>query len=201
MKSLALISTASGVSWYGFGLMTVVLSLFLTAAISTAQAQNTNSKKPTIVLVHGAYADGSSWSKVIPLLQAEGYKVVAVQNPLTSLADDVAATNRAINQQTEPVLLVGHSWAGVVITQAGNNQKVKGLVYVSAFAPDSGQSVIDAAAGTPASPAAGSEIKDEGGFLTLPAATISKYFAQDLSPVEQNLIAATQVPWFNGSPA
>jgi pimeloyl-ACP methyl ester carboxylesterase len=173
-------------------------ALFLAAAISSAQAQNTNPKKPIIVLVHGAYADGSSWSKVIPMLQSRGYTVISVQNPLSSLADDVAATNRVINQQTEPVLLVGHSWAGVVITQAGNNPKVKALVYVSALAPESGQSLVDAAAGFPPSPAAGSEIKDEAGFLTLPASSISKYFAPDLTPAEQGVVAATQGPWYIG---
>src|ERR1700760_3131286 len=106
---------------------------------------NNEAAKPAIVLVHGAYADGSSWSKVIPLLQSRGYHVVSVQNPTTSLADDVAATERVLNQQTGPVVLVGHSWAGVVITQAGNNPRVKALVYVDASAPDSGQSISDAA--------------------------------------------------------
>jgi pimeloyl-ACP methyl ester carboxylesterase len=158
-----------------------------------------NTLAPTIVLVHGAWADGSSWSKVIPLLQAKGYQVVAVQNPLSSLADDVAATERVIHQQTGPVILVGHSWAGVVITQAGNDPKVKGLVYVDAFAPDSGQSVADVTSGLPPAPWNSALIKDEAGFLTLPAATIAHDFAQDLSPAEQGVIAATQGPWFSGS--
>lgn len=148
------------------------------------------------MLVHGAYADGSSWSKVIPMLQAKGYTVVSVQNPLTSLADDVAATNRVINQQTEPVLLVGHSWAGVVITEAGNNPKVKGLVYVSGIAPDSGQSLVDVTAGFP--PSAAPVVKDEGGFLFLPEASYMKYFAPDLPVVEQRILAATQVTWASG---
>ena len=179
------------------GLIFTVLALFLTVTIlATAQAQNVDSKKPAIVLVHGAYADGSSWSKVIQMLQAKGYTVVSVQNPLTSLADDVAATNRVINQQTEPVLLVGHSWAGVVITEAGNNPKVKGLVYVSGIAPDSGQSVVDVTAGFP--PSAAPVIKDEGGFLSLSEAAYMKYFAPDLPIAEQKLLAATQVTWFNG---
>ena len=91
-----------------------------------------------IVLVHGAWADGSSWSKIIPLLEAKGFHVVCVQNPLTSLADDVAATNRMIDAQDGPVLLGGHSYGGTVITEAGNNPKVVGLVYVAAFAPDAG---------------------------------------------------------------
>ena len=196
MKNLVLISTASGVSWYGFGLLTAVILLFLAAAVPVATAQNSVVKKPTVVLVHGAYADGSSWSKVIPMLQAKGYTVVSVQNPLTSLADDVAATNRVINQQTEPVLLVGHSWAGVVITEAGNNPKVKGLVYVSGIAPDSGQSLVDVTAGFP--PSAAPVIKDEGGFLSLSEAAYMKYFAPDLPVTEQKWLAATQVTWFNG---
>jgi pimeloyl-ACP methyl ester carboxylesterase len=99
-----------------------------------------------IVLVHGAFADGTSWSKVIPVLEARGYHVVAVQNPLTSLTDDVAATTRLIALQDGPVLLVGHSWGGAVITQAGDDPKVAGLVYVTAYAPDAGQSANDASA-------------------------------------------------------
>src|SRR5215471_19369408 len=94
-----------------------------------------------IVMVHGAWADGSSWSRVIPLLQAKGLHVVAVQNPLTSLADDVAATKRAIASQDGPVLLVGHSYGGAVITEAGNDPEVERLVYIAAFAPDQGESV------------------------------------------------------------
>lgn len=99
-----------------------------------------------IVLVHGAFADGTSWSKVIPVLEARGYHVVAIQNPLTSLTDDVAATTRLIALQDGPVLLVGHSWGGAVITQAGDDPKVAGLVYVTAYAPDAGQSANDASA-------------------------------------------------------
>jgi pimeloyl-ACP methyl ester carboxylesterase len=196
MKNLVLISTASGAYWYGFGLFAAVISLFLAAVVPVATAQNAGVKKPTIVLVHGAYADGSSWSKVIPMLQAKGYTVVSVQNPLTSLADDVAATNRVINQQTEPVLLVGHSYAGVVITEAGNNPKVRGLVYVSGIAPDSGQSLVDVAVGFP--PSAAPVVKDEGGFLSLSEAAYMKYFAPDLPIPEQRVLAATQVTWFNG---
>jgi pimeloyl-ACP methyl ester carboxylesterase len=97
-----------------------------------------------VVLVHGAFADGTSWSKVIPLLQAEGYHVVAVQNPLTSLGDDVAATRRLIALQDGPVILVGHSWGGAVITEAGDDPRVAGLVYVTAYAPEAGQSANDA---------------------------------------------------------
>ena len=94
-----------------------------------------------IVLVHGAWADGSSWSKLIPFLQAKGLHVAAVQNPLSSIADDVASTNRLINAQDGPVLLVGHSYGGAVISEAGINPKVAGLVYVAAFAPDKGETL------------------------------------------------------------
>lgn len=97
----------------------------------------------SVVLVHGAWADASSWNDVVPLLQKKGLTVVAVQNPLSSLADDVAATRRAIDRQPGKVLLVGHSWGGVVITEAGRHDKVAGLVYVAAFAPGEGESVND----------------------------------------------------------
>src|SRR5450432_1289284 len=171
-------------------------------SVGVTQAQTTvptgPAAKPAIVLVHGAFADGTSWSKVIALLQAKGYHVVSVQNPTTSLADDVLATERAINQQTGPVVLVGHSWAGVVITQAGNNLKVKALVYVDASAPDSGQSITDAAAGVSPEPGASSAVKDENDFLLLPDAAVRQYFAQDLSPAEQGIIVATQTPWAIG---
>ncbi|AOB32834.1 hypothetical protein AKI39_21955 [Bordetella sp. H567] len=152
-------------------------------------------KGKNIVLVHGAFADGSSWNKVIPLLQARGANVVAVQNPLTSLRDDVAATRRAIDAQPGPVILVGHSWGGPVITEAGNDDKVKALVYVAAFAPDNGQSIADLTQGAPA-PAWAAELrKDAGGFLTLSTDGILHQFAQDLPPASARLVAATQGAW------
>src|SRR5664279_4470392 len=116
-----------------------ITGLALAGALVTGAAAQTVVKN--IVLVHGAWADGSNWSKVVPLLEAKGFHVVAVQNPLTSLADDVAATKRAIALQDGPVILVGHSYGGVVITEAGNDPKVVGLVYIAAFAPDKGESV------------------------------------------------------------
>src|ERR1700742_93488 len=147
-----------------------------------------------IVIVHGAWADGSSWSKVIPLLQAKGLHVVAVQNPLTSLADDVAATKRAIALQDGPVLLVGHSYGGVVITEAGNDPKVVGLVYVAALAPAEGESVASATKPFPPAPL-GSEVQaDAQGFLTVTPKGIAEDFAQDLSDNDKQLLTATQGP-------
>lgn len=145
-----------------------------------------------IVLVHGAWADGSSWSKVIPLLRAKGLHAVAVQNPLSWLADDVASTNRLINVQDGPVLLVGHSYGGAVITEAGNNAKVTGLVYVAAFAPDVGETCGGLAQRFPKMPAF-SEIQSiEDGFLLLTAKGVMENFVQDLPREEQSLVYATQ---------
>ncbi len=147
-----------------------------------------------IILVHGAWADGSSWSKVIPLLEAKGLHVVAVQNPLTSLADDVADTKRAIDQLEGPVLLVGHSYGGAVITEAGNDPKVVGLVYVAAFAPAAGESVGSISKLYPPSPL-GAELRpDRQGFLTVTPKGIAEDFAQDLPVGERELLLATQGP-------
>lgn len=146
-----------------------------------------------IVLVHGAFADGSSWSRVISILQAKGYNVIAVQNPLTSLADDVAATKRAIAVMDGPVLLIGHSYGGMVVTQAGNDPKVAGLVYVCALVPTEGQSAADLAAAWP-SPGP-TEFQENGGFLTLSNKGIHADFAQDLPFETRDLIYSTQVPW------
>src|ERR1700733_11845207 len=145
-----------------------------------------------IVLVHGAWADGSSWSKIIPLLQAKGFNVSAVQNPLTSIADDVAATHRIINAQDGPVLLAGHSYGGAVITEAGNNPKVAGLFYVAAFAPDEGETLGGLAGKFPATPAFSEVHPIEDGFLLLTPKGIREDFAQDLSLSEQNILLATQ---------
>jgi pimeloyl-ACP methyl ester carboxylesterase len=147
-----------------------------------------------VVLVHGAWADGSSWSKLIPLLQAKGLHVVCVQNPLTSFSDDVAATKRIIDAQDGPVLLVGHSYGGAVITEAGNNPKVAGLVYVAAFAPDQGES--PASMGKPYGPTPGvGELRPiEDGFLVLSEKGVLEDFAPDLTKQEQMTMVATQAP-------
>jgi pimeloyl-ACP methyl ester carboxylesterase len=145
-----------------------------------------------IVLVHGAWADGSCWSKVIALLQAKGFRVVAVQNPLTSLADDVAATKRIIALQDGPVILVGHSYAGVVITEAGNDPKVLGLVYVAAFAPREGESINSVSKPYPPAPLGGELRPDDQGFLTATRKGIAEDMAQDLSEGEQQILTATQ---------
>jgi pimeloyl-ACP methyl ester carboxylesterase len=145
-----------------------------------------------VVLVHGAWADGSSWSKIIPLLQAKGLHAVAVQNPLSSIADDVASTNRMINAQDGPVLLVGHSYGGAVITEAGTNAKVAGLVYVAAFAPDEGETLGGMAQKFPPPPGF-SEIRPiDDGYLLLTRKGVMEDFGQDLSPEDQSLVFATQ---------
>ena len=150
-------------------------------------------KTKDVILVHGAWADGSSWSKVIPLLERRGLHVTAVQLPLTSVVDDVATVNRAIELDPGPLLLVGHSYAGIVITEAGNDPKVSGLVYIAAFAPDAGQSVASLNALVPVTPVA-AQIRLNAGFLSITTEGISADFAQDLSDTEKQTLAVTQGP-------
>ena len=144
----------------------------------TAQTGSSQAVK-NIVIVHGAWVDGSSWSKVISLLQAKGFHVVAVQNPLTSFADDVAATRRVIALQDGPVLLVGHSYGGVVITEAGNDPKVVGLVYVAAFAPSDGESINSVAKNYPPAPLGGELRPDAQGFLSVTPKGVAEDIAQE----------------------
>jgi pimeloyl-ACP methyl ester carboxylesterase len=168
------------------------LTLLAAAGFASAQDRPAPLTAKTVVLVHGAFADGSSWNKVIPLLEKAGLNVVAVQNPLDSLAGDVAITNRAIAAAQGPVVLVGHSWAGAVITEAGVNDKVRSLVYVAAYAPDDGQSVFDAVKGYPDMPGQASFVKDADGYVKVSDDGVSKFFAPDLPRAEQQLVAATQ---------
>ncbi|MGA1802755.1 alpha/beta fold hydrolase [Rhizobium sp. HT1-10] len=148
----------------------------------------------TVVLVHGAWADASSWRSVIKLLQANHIDVVAVQNPTTSLADDVAATKRALDLIEGPVVLAGHSWGGTVITEAGDDPKVKALVYVAAFAPEVGQSTGDQVGAYPAPPGLGG-VKDNGnGYLSMGLDSWIANVAQDLPEADARLLSAVQTP-------
>jgi pimeloyl-ACP methyl ester carboxylesterase len=174
-----------------------LLAITVPAATAMAQIQP-DTKVKTVLLIHGAWADGSSWSKLVPLLEAKGLHVVAVQIPLTSFADDVSATQRAIALEDGPVLLVGHSYGGAVITEAGNDPKVAGLVYVSAVAPDKGESAFGLI--TSVQTPVGSELRpDKSGFLKLTPKGIAEDFAQDLPAREIAVLTATQVPTSVGS--
>src|SRR5260370_7719826 len=145
-----------------------------------------------VVLVHGGFADDSSWSKVVPLLKAKGFRVTTAGNPLTSFADDVAATKRAIAAQDGPTVLVGHSYGGVVITEAGNDPKVVSLVYVAAFAPDAGQSIGEISQAF-AKPAGADQWQQQpNGFLLLSQKGIEDDFAQDLTAAEKAQLVAAQ---------
>ena len=149
---------------------------------------------PSVVIVHGAFADGSDWAKVIALLQARGVQVTAVQNGLESLAGDVATTRRIIDNQKGKVVLVGHSWGGTVITDAGQDDKVAALVYVAAFAPDAGQSTAELGKGYPVPPGIASLVADAKGYLSLPPASLAQNFAQDVPAAQAAVMAATQGP-------
>src|SRR6266568_1304770 len=148
----------------------------------------------TIVLVHGAFADGSGWQEVIPLLQHDGFKVIAVQNPLISLASDVATTRRVIDAQTGPVVLVGHSYGGAVITGAGSGSlNVKALVYVAAFAPDGGEPV-GAFLGQYPSDLGAALVPDAAGFVYIDVAKFHDVFAADLPRRQTDVMAVAQKP-------
>src|SRR6266508_4001702 len=170
------------------------LALGVTAAPVQGQTQLAM-QRPTIVLVHGGFVDGSGSEGVFKRLRKDGYAVRVVQNPTTSLTDDVAATRRAIAASSSPVILVGHSYGGVVITEAGNDPKVVGLVYIAAFAPDKGESVAkliaNPAPGAPVPPI----LPPQDGFLFLDKAKFATSFAADVAAPLAEFMAQSQVPW------
>jgi pimeloyl-ACP methyl ester carboxylesterase len=153
----------------------------------------------TIVLVHGGFVDGSGWEGVYNILKQDGYRIAVVQNSTVSLADDVAATQLAISQVEGPVVLVGHSYGGVVITEAGNDPKVTGLVYIAAFAPDKGESVDalikDPPPGAPVPPI----LPPQNGYLFLDRSKFAASFAADVEPAKAAFMADSQVPWGVGA--
>ena len=155
--------------------------------------------KPSVVLVHGGFVDGSGWEGVYRILKNDGYDVSIVQNPTLNLAGDAAATRQVIGQAKGPVVLVGHSYGGVVITEAGNDPKVSKLVYIAAFAPDKGESVAslikDPAPGAPVPPI----LPPQDGFLFLDTAKFAASFAADVEPDKAQFMADLQVPWGVGA--
>ena len=158
--------------------------------------ENNENAKTSIVLVHGAFADGSSWNKLIPILEGQGFTVTAVQNPLKTLAEDVATTKRAIeSQKSENVILVGHSYGGAVITEAAaDNPKVKALVYVAAFAPDAGEAVGGLIERFSPAPLGTAVVPDSAGFLFINRKNFHSVFASDLPEQEASVLAAAQKP-------
>ena len=149
----------------------------------------------TIVLVHGGFVDGSGWQGVYNVLKKDGYDVRIVQNPTTSLADDVAATRLVLDQAQGPVILVGHSYGGVVITEAGTHPKVAGLAYITAFAPDKGESVSSLIANPPPGAPVPPILPPVNGFLFLDNAKFRSSFAADVGEAEAAFMADSQVPW------
>lgn len=173
---------------------TISIAVALSAAAFFAGSAHAAPPVKNIVLVHGAFADGSSWSKVVTSLQAKGFNVTAVQNPLTGLADDVATTKRALALQDGPVILVGHSWGGAVITEAGVDDKVVGLVYVSAYAPDVGENLDQLVRAYPEPAAIVHRMVDSKGFVKLSTDAYVGLFMPDVPKAEARVHAATQGP-------
>ena len=167
-----------------------IAALSLAASTFAFAAQAAEIKN--IVIVHGALADGSGWRKTADILEKDGFNVTVVQEPITSLADDVAATNRVLDLQNGPSLLVGHSYGGMVITEAGNRPDVAGLVYVAAFQPDKGESLIGLASSKPAGSMNIRETKD-GQYLYIDPATFAADFAADLPRDEADFLGKSQV--------
>src|SRR2546426_7000468 len=154
-----------------------------------------SSAESTLVLVHGGFVDGSGWEGVYQLLKKDGYRVTIVQNPTLSLADDVAATKRIVHAQNGPVLLVGHSYGGAVITEAGTDPQVAGLVYIAAFAPDRGESVSTLIANPPPGAPVPPILPPQDGFLFLDKTKFAASFAADVRPDLASFMAHSQVPW------
>lgn len=166
-----------------------------TTGAHAADTQQTSQTVKNVVLVHGGFVDGSGWQKVYNILKKDGYHVSIVQNPTLSLADDVAVTRRALAQQDGPVVLVGHSYGGAVITEAGTDPKVERLVYITAFAPDQGESVQSLIANPPPGAPVPPILPPQDGFLFLDRTKFAAAFAGDVAPAEAAFMADSQVPW------
>jgi pimeloyl-ACP methyl ester carboxylesterase len=169
----------------------VVLGL---GEVSMSQANAIEGVK-NVLLIHGGFVDGSGWRGVYDLLKKDGYNVSIVQNPTTSLTDDVAVTKRMLAAQNGPSILVGHSYGGVVITEAGNDSKVAGLVYIAAFAPDKGESVSSLIKNPPPGAPVPPILPPQDGYLFLDRARFAVSFAADVAPAEAAFMADSQVPW------
>jgi pimeloyl-ACP methyl ester carboxylesterase len=185
-------------AWPLLAALAGAVALFGVARFARANARNEVPPKPshrtTIVLVHGAFADGTGWQRVIPSLERDGYNVIAVQNPLSSLAADVETTKRVIEAQQEPVVVVGHSYGGAVITgAAAGNGNVKALVYLAAFAPEAGEAIGTFGAQYP-SPLDTALKPDAAGFLYVDRAKFRDVVARDVSATDAAVMAATQKP-------
>jgi pimeloyl-ACP methyl ester carboxylesterase len=176
-----------------FNILAVAMSV--TPNANQATPNQAQSSARNVVLVHGGFVDGSGWQKVHNILKKDGYNVTIVQNPTTSLADDVAFTKRAIAQQDGPVVLVGHSYGGVVVSEAGTDPKVQSLVYIAAFAPDKGESVESLIANPPPGAPQPPILPPQDGFLFLDRAKFGASFAGDVSADEASFMADSQVPW------
>jgi pimeloyl-ACP methyl ester carboxylesterase len=178
-------------------LLVSAATVLMGGAAFTAPAQSAqppNGAAHNIVLVHGAFVDQTSWKPVADILSRKGYNVTLVENPLTSLAADVDATKQALAKQHGKTVLVGHSWAGVVITEAGNDPKVSALVYVSAFAPDVGESLASLANGAPATEGAAAIHPDAKGNLYIDPKVFPSAVAADLPPKIAEFLANSQLP-------
>jgi len=170
------------------------VSILLSFALSLGVMAQPAGAVRNIVLVHGAFADGSGWEDVYKILSAKGYNVIAVQNPLSSLEDDVAAVDRALDKLDGPAILVGHSWGGAVITQAGASPKVVGLVYVAAFAPDAGENVLKWASAAPPAPENGILPPDDKGYIYFEKSKFHAGFCADLPADKAAFMYASQGP-------
>lgn len=172
-------------------------SLMVAAAGASVQAAPVDKTAPTIVLVHGALIDGSSWRGVYDVLTKDGYRVRIVQPPLTGLDEDVAATRRVLEQQDAPVVLVGHSYGGSIITVAGNDPKVKALVYVAGLQPDAGETSAEAA---PPKPSATADFRPtQDGFIFIDPTKFAAVFGDDLSRAQGDFLANSQTPIFGNA--
>ena len=171
------------------GLFAIVIALFaIPGSFTSARAQEVKN----VVLVHGAFADGSGWKALYTVLTNKGYHVTIVQNPLTSLEDDVAATKVVLDKQDGPTILVGHSWGGAVITEAGNHPKVVGLVYVAAFQPDKGESALHWLQTAPPAPENGVMPPDDKGIVYYSREKYHAGFCADISKAEADFMYASQ---------
>jgi pimeloyl-ACP methyl ester carboxylesterase len=174
---------------------TVLGAAALTLTSVTGAASAGSSSVKTVVLVHGGFVDGSGWAGVHRILARDGYRVIVVQNPTTSLADDVAVTKQAIASAPGEVILVGHSYGGVVISEAGSDPKVTALVYIAAFAPDKGESVSSLIANPPPGAAVPPILPPVNGYLFLDRMKFAPAFAADVEPAVAQFMADSQVPW------